>query len=260
MVDPVPDGTVLMTSVFRYLTARLGELHRGYHLGAFAGPPGIGKTKAITSFQAQNARSVVVVCPRHPDARPTVVMQTMLEAIRAQTRMGASYPDNARALSISLDRAVSDWAWRVAKVAGDRTPITVIFDEAQNLTSKSIEALRWNDGSPQAQPVGMAFIGNHQFRLEGDGKSASFLSAAVVSRASYIKPFSYHNVTDEDLALFSSSLGISEPSALAQIARHCRLHPHARDLRHLGRDLGRVVGRAGDAPVTGDMIAQAFAL
>ena len=267
MADPSrAEAPVVATSVWSYLMARLKDLHRGQELGAFAGPPGIGKTRAINSFQAEHPEGVVQVLVRHPDARPTVVMQAMLAAIRTGSATGrASYPDNSRALSSSLDIAISDWAWRMGRVHEFRhdrpVPLTIIFDEAQNLSPKAIEAVRfWNDGSADAQPVGLVFIGNHQFRLEGDDKGASFLSAAVISRATYLKTFSYANVTDSDVALFAQSLGITDPDAVVAVMQHCRAASVSRDLRQLRRDLSKALSVAGDNPVTADLIRHMFAL
>ena len=189
MAGPSPSSApVVATSVWSYLMARLRDLHRGQELGAFAGPPGIGKTKAITSFQAEHPRQVIQVLVRNPDARPTVVLQTMLAAIRQVTGLGQHYPDNSRALANSLDQAISDWAWRseaMSPITSAPVPLTVIFDEAQNLSPKSIETLRfWNDGSPQAQPIGMVFIGNHEFRLANDEKGpASYRAPSLAGRS-----------------------------------------------------------------------------
>ncbi len=101
--------------------------------------------------------------------------------------------------------------------------MTIVFDEAQNLSREAIEVLRFaNDlhGGYSPFPIGMIFVGNNEFILKSDQRGQSVLSAAVADRALYNETYAYSDVTDDDLALFVEARGLTDPCALNLVIRH----------------------------------------
>jgi DNA transposition AAA+ family ATPase len=247
---------IVATSVWKYLLSRMNAVHGRRAMGAFAGPPGIGKSTSIASFVAEHPGRVAVVRVRQPSAKAILVQQHMLDAIRAAS--GSPYyhaPSDKRGLERAVDGALADWSGRAWSACGGgeelQPRLTIVFDEAQTLAPISIEMLRfWNDGVGDVYPIGMVFVGNHEFRIDDSDGQASFLSAAVASRTPYRKTFSYADLSDDDLSLFIEAKGDVQPDALALLLAHCRSRRTNRDLRRLDRELGDLVAEAGGGPIT----------
>jgi len=250
-VQADPSDNIVATSVYRYLLSRLSQVHDSGEMGAFAGPPGLGKTTAARKFIGDHGGEAALITLRFSNAKSVLVLQEVLAAVRRASQAYETHsPTNRRELQSALQRALEDWAWKIeTRNHSPRPRMTIVFDEAQNLSPEAIETLRfWNDAVDGGHPVALAFLGNHQFRLETGSEGASFLSAAVRSRMSYRKTFSYQDLTDDDLTLLIEARGVVDPGAVELLLRHCRGSEINRDLRQLTRDLDALISTG--EPVT----------
>lgn len=215
---------IVATSIWTSLQQRLGTVHESGEMGAFAGPPGIGKTTAIASFAESHPGRVARVLVRREGATQAAVMQAMLSAIRAAAKIDEhAMQCDTRRLEASLDRAIRRWEWSESgRGYSAKTNLTLIFDEAQNLSPKMIEMLRfWNDGTEDVPALGIVFSGNDQFRLDTTSEGPSFLSAAVVSRTGLNRrTWTYDDVSDDDVRRFAESRGVEDPTALDGLVAH----------------------------------------
>jgi DNA polymerase III delta prime subunit len=220
------------TSVARGLIARMTATHERRRISVFAGPPGIGKTTAIDEFSRRRAGEIAVVKVARRNAREVLVLQHTLEALRHLIGSPFSHaPGSLWELRTDLYGAICAWAGveAIAARRGGYEPrdfqrLTVVFDEAQNLSREAIEALRyWNDPDRcyAPFPVGLIFVGNNEFSLPGSGATDTVISAAAADRALYLHTLGYSDVTDDDLELFIDSRCTCEPAALAARAALC---------------------------------------
>src|SRR5690606_19122887 len=94
------------------------------------------------------------------------------------------------------------------------------FDEAQFLSRASIEMLRfWNDEDQTALPfpLGLVFVGNHEFSLRQDARGQSPISEAVRSRTLFTTIFDRDDLTDEDVTAFINSRGVTDAAAAREM-------------------------------------------
>ena len=134
---------------------------------------------------------------------------------------------------------------------------TVIFDEAQYLSKDAIEMLRyWNDRDRTTAPfpIGLVFIGNKEFALTENRSGQSIISGAVRSRALFIEELDYINITDADLKAFCKSRGIENSKAIAAFVRYFSKPRVKRDLRTAEQLLSAIRRRAGDKPVSAEIV------
>lgn len=232
------------TSLARRLIARMQATHERRRISVFAGPPGIGKTTAIDQFVKAASGSVAVVKVARRNAREVLVLQHALEALRPLSASIFSHaPSGLWELRTALFGSICACgnlepgpARQGAYDPATLPRLTLVFDEAQNLSREAIEALRyWNDADRcyAPFPLGLVFVGNSEFSLAARGGD-SVISAAVADRALYIQALDYEDVTDDDLSLFIDARCDCEPAALAALLRSFRAPRAQRSLRRLG--------------------------
>jgi hypothetical protein len=234
----------IATSIARRLIVRMHATHERRRIAVFAGPPGIGKTTAIDALNREIPDGIVVVKVARRNAREVLVLQHVLDAIR---RLAGSpsvhFPSSLWELRGDIFNAICCWAGaepaaarRAEYSASDFPKLTIVFDEAQNLSREAIEALRyWNDTDRcyAPFPLGLVFVGNNEFSLQTDLDGRSVISAAVADRALYVQTFDYSDVIDDDIRLYLEAKGIVDESALSTMARHINERRTSRSFRRI---------------------------
>lgn len=249
------------TSVARGLIARMTATHQRRRISVFAGPPGIGKTTAIEEFARRTPGGVAVVKVARRQAREVLVLQHVLEALRRLQASNFEYQSSSLwILRRDIFGAACSWAQLdVARARSGDYPtasmphLTLVFDEAQNLSRDAIEALRyWNDNDRcyAPFPLGLVFVGNNEFSLAGASNPDSVISAAVADRALYIQTLEYEDVVDDDLELFIRSKADLEANALASLLRAFRGPRSLRSLRRIGDLIDELIDDADGGPIT----------
>lgn len=251
----------ITTSLARRLIARMQATHERRRISVFSGPPGIGKTTAVDEFSRRRPREVVVVKVARRNAKEVLVLQHTLEALRrAVGSASESAPNSIWDLRNVLFGAVCAWADADPKAVrrGEFEPaqfprLTIVFDEAQNLSREAIDALRyWNDADRCYAPVplGLVFIGNNEFSLAGATGSESVISSAVADRALYLQTFEYDDVADDDLELFIEARCDFGPDAVGALVRSFRGPRSTRSLRRLADLIDQLVQLSDGAAVS----------
>lgn len=261
----------IATSVARRLISRLQANHERRRISVFSGPPGIGKTTAIDEFVRRRSGDVAVVKVARRNAKEVLVLQHTLEALR---RLCGSSLEHAASslwdLRNDLFGAICRWAG--AEPAPARRGeydlagfprLTIVFDEAQNLSREAIDGLRyWNDGDRcyAPFPVALAFVGNNEFSLGGSTAADSVISAAVADRALYLQTFEYDDVTDDDLSLFIEARAELDAAAVAAVLRSFRTPRAPRSLRRVEDLLSELDELAHGGAVTSETVREALQL
>lgn len=256
------------TSIARRLITRMQVTHERRRVSVFSGPPGIGKTTAIDRFSLANRRNVVVVKVARRNAREVLVLQHSLEALRHLIGSPFEFaPNSIWELRNDLFSALCRWAGAEPAPArrGEYPPeafgrLTIVFDEAQNLSRAAIEALRyWNDVDRcyAPFPVGLVLVGNSEFSLAGSA-SDSVISAAVADRALYLQTFDYDDVTDDDLRLFIDARADVQDAALRMILRSLSGPRTPRSLRRLSDLLDELIAQSAGTAISPEMAREAL--
>ncbi|CAN5475745.1 hypothetical protein BH09PSE4_BH09PSE4_06920 [soil metagenome] len=264
MPASVPDAErpFVETSIARLLRARLTVTHEERGITVISGPWGIGKTTALDAFEEDHEGQCVVVKidpgSSKRGATPIAVMQLAIEAMRPlsgrseRATLSNAYWTLRQMVYDSLCRNFGEDAHNVEYMPR----FTFIFDEAQFLSKDAIEMLRfWNDGDRGTTPfpVGLVFVGNNEFALKEDASGNSVLSGAVRSRLLFEEQLEYANVSDLDLTLFVQSRGITDPAAIGEFVSYFS-RGRRRDLRNAERHVTFCKRRAGDGPVTVEIV------
>jgi DNA transposition AAA+ family ATPase len=228
-------GDYVATSIANTLIPRMRRTHERRRIAVFSGPPGIGKSTAIERFRADEDPCVAVVAvPPGPRTglKPVAALQLAIEALRgldihgdSGSRIPASYAEQRSAMFNMVCRwaGIDPYRVRRANDPVEAASLTIVFDEAQNLSREAIEALRFiNDakGGFSPFPLGLIFVGNNEFILKSDRFGQSALSDAVADRALFSEAYAYSDVTDDDLILFLEARGLTAPEALRLTVRY----------------------------------------
>ena len=270
-----PTDNYVSTSISRSIVARLNRVHRLRTVRVYSGPPGIGKTTALRMFASEHPTEVaVVVVPPGPKGGVGVVMagHLIIEAIYRTLGVDQSFVgfSTSRIEQRSeLFQAICEWAAvpipeRRRGLSGyDGPSLTLVFDEAQNLSREAIEMLRYlNDGDTGFSPVtvGLAFLGNNEFSLAVDAYGGCVLTDAVRSRSGPPERLSYDHVTDDDIALFVDSRCAIDDAAMGLIIRYFARRPD-RDFRRIADVVAELVDEAGsDTTITTAHVAAVLGL
>lgn len=260
----------IATSIARRLLTRMQVTHERRRISVFAGPPGIGKTTAIDEFTRRRSGEVVTVKVARRNAREVLVLQHTLDALRQFS--GSLFAHTAS----SLWELRNDLFGTICDIVGadprsarrgeyDASAfprLTIVFDEAQNLSRDAIEALRyWNDTDRcyAPFPVGLIFVGNNEFSLAGVDPTSSVISAAVADRALYLQTLDYSDVVDDDLELFIGSRCEIEPDAVRTLLRAFRGPRSPRSLRRLGDLIDELTDLAAGSSITLELVRLSLA-
>lgn len=220
------------TPISLALRTRYDRIHRYRSIGVLSGPPGVGKTTAAYRFIADHpGQALLITVPAAgkagltPLAASRIVLNALWDASGNSwsrpdepggkyTRLAGSFNHAVRAAT-GLDDFIRDVSLTNAR-------LTLVFDEAQNLSREAIELLRYlNDEGAGYAPfqVGLMFMGNNEFALKTGLSGHSVISAAVADRALFVEGLSYQDLTAEDLRLvLDLRMTISDDGMEAAIA------------------------------------------
>jgi len=262
------------TSMMGTLLPRLRRTHQRRRIAVFSGPPGIGKSTALQAFHREQIGAVALVAVppgQNGGLKPAAALYMAVEALDDLNaeRFRERIPTGLVELRSRLYSGVCKWAGMptsdVRRDGLDHShfpPLTLIFDEAQNLSREAIEMLRFaNDarGGFSPLPLGLIFVGNNEFVLKTDRNGQSVLTAAVADRALYAETFSYNDITDDDLALFFEARGVVDPAALELAVRHFGARSD-RSLRRADDFASELAEEAAGAEVTPQIVRDVLAL
>lgn len=261
----------IATSIARRLIVRMHATHERRRIAVFAGPPGIGKTTAVDALNRELPSGVVVVKVARRNAREVLVLQHVLDAIR---RLAGSpslhFPSSLWELRGDIFNSICSWAGaepaaarRAEYSASDFPKLTIVFDEAQNLSREAIEALRyWNDTDRcyAPFPLGLVFVGNNEFSLQTDLDGRSVISAAVADRALYVQTFDYSDVTDDDIRLYLEAKGIVDEASLGALIRHINARRSSRSLRRIQDLVEELTETSAGESVTAEAVRKFLAI
>ena len=261
----------IATSIARRLIVRMHATHERRRIAVFAGPPGIGKTTAIDALNRELTDGIVVVKVARRNAREVLVLQHVLDAVRRHAGSpSVHFPSSLWELRSDIFNTICGWAGAEPAAArraeypmAEFPKLTIVFDEAQNLSREAIEALRyWNDTDRcyAPFPLGLVFVGNNEFSLQADLDGRSVISAAVADRALYVQTFDYSDVTDDDIRLYLEAKGIMDEAALSALIRHINERHVSRSFRRTQDLAEELIETACGKPVTVELVRDMLAL
>lgn len=207
----------ISTSKKVYSTIRSCHIKGGFSI--ITGDAGIGKTKAIQKYAADNAENTVVITVNPCQKSAKAVLKLL-----------------ALKLNIPLIAATDDlWFSIVGKL---HDGMVLIVDEAQLLTFQAIETLRsiadYFDGNDQT--LGVALIGNNGIRDRVEGKTREIYRQ--VNNRTWQRPFlQTTDVKIEDIRLLFPTL----PADSAEIRFLHKIAQSAEGVRGAVRLFGNAV-------------------
>jgi hypothetical protein len=259
------------TSLARRMISRMQVTHERRRISIFSGPPGIGKTTAVEAFRSRQPGTVVIIKISRRGAGEVLVLQHTVEAIRVLFRPpGEKFSSSTWQLRSDLFRVICEWAGADPRAAkrNEYLPITfphltIVFDEAQNLSRQAIDSLRyWNDADRcySPIPIGIIFVGNNEFSLRPDTGGESPISMAVADRALYTQAFDYEDLTDDDLRLFIEARGVTDEGAVGMILRYFLRPRIARSLRRVSDLLDEIFDAADGRSIDEHIVRSTLAV
>jgi hypothetical protein len=214
---------------------------------------------------------MVVVKVARRNAREVLVLQHALEGLRRlRGAPSLHFPTSIWELRGDIFNTICGWAGadpnaaRRGEYETEQFPrLTIVFDEAQNLSRDAIESLRyWNDADRcyAPFPLGLIFVGNNEFSLQSDLDGRSVVSAAVADRALYVQTFDYSDVTDDDIGLYLEAGGITDADAVRGLVGYLNAARVSRSFRRIRDLMDEVMDAANGGPVTVASVREALAV
>ncbi len=246
--DPGGEAPFVPTNLARDMMTLITITHSRQRMSAFAGPVGIGKTRAILALAEGNETELAVIKVAG-DKSISEIQFLLAVTNQLRRKLGADEIESKALGRSTIHRAFRSTLahWGKAGPHMDKTKRTIIVDEAQSLAPAAISAIRfWNDpdGCLGPYPVGFAFVGNQEFSLQPSKTGQSALSYAVADRLLYSENYSYCDVTDDDIRAYVQSFEIvAEPAIELVIKNLARLSP-TRSLRAVNRLLDELKAHA----------------
>jgi type II secretory pathway predicted ATPase ExeA len=256
------EAPFVMTNVARHMMGLIEVTHQRQRMSAFAGPVGIGKTRAISALADQCPKEMAVV--KIAGEENISEIQFLLSVTnQLRSKMGREHIISKQLGRSTVRRAfrttLVDWVHNEKKP--DRQKRTLIIDEAQSLSRGAITGLRfWNDQDDclGPYPLGIIFVGNHEFALRRFGGGQSTLSLAVADRLLYMENYKYEHVADEDIRSYIEAFNVATDEAIDLLIRNLgRLSP-TRSLRSVNRLLDDLKMHADGGPLDGQAFQAAF--
>lgn len=266
-LKPRAGNEIVGTSVVRLLMRVMQDTHERRGISVISGPWGIGKTTAIDEFTRETEDrfgEFIVVKVENGTNKKGSTARSILQRIAETMRMEKGESGGMQ-LSGSL--------WRLRQMVFNLVyercdpndlddldvhyPITIIFDEAQRLSSEAIEMLRdFNDKDRTVGPIplGLIFIGNNEFALAESLGRDSVIAGAVRSRLLYEEQLTYANLSNDDLAMIAAAKGITDKTAIKTLIDFFSQTRVKRDLRQMERVIFNCQRYADGAPITADII------
>jgi hypothetical protein len=264
-------GDFVKTSISSKVLAFAEDTHRRRRISCIAGPPGIGKTEALLAFRHSHPEEVVITKIAQPNARPGLCMRLVAEAIRDSIPYERPYfmPSGHYEVRNHIFNMLCDRDGFSVRAGHDRqyraeqfTPLTVIIDEAQNLSREFVDQIRfWSDRDSRYAPfpIGFFLVGNSDLILRPDGRGHPQVSRAIGDRLLHSRTFSYADVLDDDLLLFADSRADLSEDVRAEIVREYGAKGAVRSLRTLSDALDEAREDSNDGEITVDILGEVFA-
>lgn len=270
--DDTAASSFVLTSVARSILAYAENTHRRGRISCISGPPGIGKTAAIQQFRTRHPGEVAIAKVGKRNATPTACLREMVQAVRHSASFKTGYYIQGGLFDLrnmlynllcQRDDLLIVKAHNGNYSKKDFTPLTIIFDEAQNLSREWVDMLRyWNDSEECYAPFPISFliVGNSELILRPDTLGDTHISRAIGDRLLHSQVFEYGDVSDDDLLLVADSR-----ADLSDEVRDCILVAYSapkaiRSLRTLGDALELAADEADGGAITPQIMMEVFAI
>jgi hypothetical protein len=253
----------IKTSIYQRLITRMEKTHRARRASIFVGPPGIGKSTAITAFKMANPDNVLVIRIMRRGVTRTQVLEQLWLALRARTGREMTYATTSFArtqhnVDVEIERA-SNGLRRDDDL--EKFPLlTVVFDEAQRLTNDAIDVLRdYNEPHYFCRgtfPLGMIFVGNNELSLSPSDNGMSILDMGMADRLKYADRLSYDDVEKDDIRRFVKAHGVDNEGAVEAVVRFFfGGDGQQRSFRKIADLIDELRDEALDEPITAETVA-----
>jgi hypothetical protein len=253
----------IKTSVYQRLISRMEKTHRARRASIFVGPPGIGKSTAITAFKMAYPDNVLVIRVMRRGVTKTQVLEQLWLALRARTGREMTYATTSFArtqhnVDVEIERAGN--GLRRDEELKNFPLLTVVFDEAQRLTNDAIDVLRdYNEPHYSCRgtfPLGMIFVGNNELSLSPSDNGKSIIDIGMADRLKFADRLGYDDVEKDDVRRFVKAHGVDNESAVEAIVRFFFSGDgQQRSFRKIADLIDELRDEALDEPITAETVA-----